>query len=482
MQKALPRFALFIVMLLTCTVMFAQERTVTGVITNEETKEPLAGVTVAVKGTDRITSTNDSGAFAIRVSGNESVLKFTSIGFNYQEIIVGSRNSLTVPLTKDNKSLQDVVVIGYGSQKKAHLTGSVETIKMSEVEDLPVSNLGTAIAGRILGLSVSGGTTRPGSTASLTIRNPMTLSKDGGNTEPLYVIDGVIQMSAAGVSDNSLFNSLDASEVESITVLKDASAAIYGSRGANGVILVQTKRGKSGSPRISYSGSYGINDESYRSKMLSAYDFARYFNIMNGPNGANRPDGVNNFFTQDELDHFKTIDYNWLESAWKPAMNMRHTLNVSGGANKATYFANVSYYTQTGNLASLDFDRWTFRAGADVNVLNGLKTGLQVAGNFSDRVKTFNKIGGENDENDYRNLLLTPRYLPMYVNGLPVRLPGTDAFSGYHFYEIERLGNLAQSKDQFLNVNLYTEYEVPFVKGLKTRLSYARNFNTNNSS
>lgn len=481
MQKKVLRFSLLLAMLFVGTLLFAQERTVSGVITSGETKEPLQGVTVAVKGTTRTTQTDEKGSFSIAVSGNESVLKISSVGFGYQEITVGPRTLLNVDLAKDNKQLDDVVIVGYGAQRKTHLTGAVETIKMSEVEDLPVSNLGTAIAGRILGLSVNGGTTRPGSTSSLTIRNPMTLSKDGGNLEPLYVIDGVIQIGANGLSDNTLFNNLDASEVESITILKDASAAVYGSRGANGVVLVQTKRGKAGAPRISYSGSYGWNDESYRTKMLSAYDFGRYFNIMNGPNGFNRST-ANNIFSDDELEHFKNIDYDWLAAAWKPAMNMRHTLNVSGGANKATYFANASYYTQNGNLSSLDFKRWTFRAGADVNVAAGFKAGLQVAGNFSDRVKTFNKIGGENDENDYRNLLLTPRYLPMYVDGMPVRLPGTDALSGYHFYEIERLGNLARNRDQLLNVNLYTEYEAPFVKGLKARLSYGRNFNTGNGS
>jgi len=469
-------------MLLGCFTLFAQQRTVSGVVLNQENGEPLAGVTVAIKGLDRNTTTNSNGQFSITVSGIESVLKFSYVGFTYQEFRVGTQPYFTVYMVPNNKDLNEVVVVGYGTQKKPNLTGAVESIKASEIEDLPTGNLGAALAGRMLGLSVSGGTARPGSGASLTIRNPMSLAKDGGNLEPLYVIDGVIQIGADGRNDNTTFNNLDPSEVESITILKDATAAIYGSRAANGVVLVTTKRGKAGAPRISYSGSYGINDETYRTKMMSAYQFGQYINIMNGPYGANKSAGNDNFFSQDELEHFKHINYDWLEPAWSPAHNMRHTLNVSGGSERATYFASASYYTQNGNLSSLDYKKWTFRAGSDVNVATGLKAGLQVAGNNDDKVKTFNKIGGENDENDYRNLLLAPRYVPMYVDGYAVKLPGTDALSQYHFYEIERLGNLAETKDKAMTVNMYAEYELPFIKGLKFRAAYAKNFGGSNAS
>jgi TonB-linked SusC/RagA family outer membrane protein len=454
---------------------------ITGKVTNDK-GEPLAGVTVQVKGLKSSTVTSIDGSFTIEVPNDAATLVFSYVGTERKEVSITGKTNFQIQLKTIDTSLSDVVVVGYATQKKAHLTGSVESIKTKDIEDLPVSNLGTALSGRVLGLSVSGGTTRPGSNANLTIRNPMSLAKDGGNTGPLFVIDGVIQVDATGAPDASLFNSLDASEVESVTVLKDAAAAIYGSRAANGVVLVQTKRGKVGAPKISYSGSYGLNDEAYRTKMMSAYDFAMYMNIMNGPYGANANPGVDAFFSADELAHFKNINYDWLAPAWKSAYNTRHAFNLSGGTDRATYFANVSFYKQNGNLSSLDYNRWTFRAGSDVNVANGLKTGLQVAGNFSDRVKTFNKIGGENDENDYRNLLLTPRYIPMYVDGMAVRLPGTDAFSQYHFYEIEQLDNLATTKDKTMTINLYAEYEAPFLKGLKARASYARNFGSSNGS
>ncbi|GAA0540572.1 TonB-dependent receptor [Chitinophaga japonensis] len=448
-----------------------------------ETGEEIPGVTVRVKDGTLGTVTDADGNYSIRVPNGSAVLVFSLVGNAPLEVPVDNRESLNVTMKSSATELSETVIVGYGAQKKLHMTGAISTIKASEVEDLPVGNLGAALQGRVLGLGVSGGTARPGSPASLTIRNPATFSKDGGNLDPLYVIDGVIQVTGDGKNDATQFNNLDPSEVESITILKDASAAIYGSRAAHGVVIVTTKRGQAGKPRISYSGSYGINDEAYRSKMMSAYGFARYINIMNGPNGADRdPTDQNSFFSQDELDHFRTINYDWLDPVWSSASNMRHTLNVSGGTDRGTYFASASYYTQDGNLASLDYDKWTFRAGADMKVAAGLKAGLQVAGNFSNLTKTFNKIGGENAENDYRNLMLTPRYLPPYVDGYPVKIPGTDQYSGYHFYEIERMGNLSITKDKTLSVNVYAEYELPFVTGLKARVNYSRYFTGSNAS
>src|SRR5690606_5510448 len=177
-------------------------------------------------------------------------------------------------------------------------------------------------------------------------------------------------------NDPTFFNNLDPSEIESISVLKDASAAIYGSRAANGVVIVTTKRGRIGAPRISYSGSVAMNDEAYRTKMMSAYELARYINMMNGPYGANEDPAAAGaseyFFSQDELDHFRNIDHDWLDQGWSSAYNTRHTLNASGGSENATYFAGVSWYKQDGNLGKLNHQKWTFRAGADVNVASGV--------------------------------------------------------------------------------------------------------------
>ncbi|WP_207514179.1 SusC/RagA family TonB-linked outer membrane protein [Longitalea luteola] len=486
LQQMKKFFPSFILLLLLSVGAFAQTRDVTGKITDKESGEPLPGVSIRVMGSGQSTTTDAKGEFKLKDVTNDATVTVSFVGFTAQTFKVGDKPTLDVTLSKANVQLDDVIVVGYGVQKKAHLTGAVETMKAKEIEDLPVGNLGAALQGRILGLGVSGGTQRPGARANLTIRNPATFSKDGGTTDALYVIDGVIQVTPDGKNDNTQFANLDPSEVESISVLKDGAAAIYGSRAANGVIIVTTKRGKAGAPKFSYSGSYGVNDEVYRTKMMSAHEYAMYYNIMNGPNGENAQPNKDKFFSEDELEHFKTINYDRLQPEWRSAYNMRHTMNVSGGSERATYFAGASYYEQDGNLGYLDYRKWTFRAGADVNVATGLKTGIQLSGNWSDLKKTFNKVASEAEDDDYKNLLLTPRYIPDYIDGYAVRTPGgnsgTDKVSQYHFGEIQRLRNIAQTKDKTLMLNMYAEYELPWIKGLKARVNYARYFTNSNGT
>ena len=459
---------------------------VTGTVKDSK-GEPLPGVSVKIKGTTTGTTTDVNGVFRLNLPTGNETLVFSFLGFRTLEVAAKGQATLNVTLAEDAKALEEVVVVGYGTQKKAHLTGSVVDIKASELEDLPVTNVATALSGRLLGVGVSGGISRPGNPASLTVRNPNTIfSKDGGSPQPLFVIDDVIQVDGQGKPDNTLFNSLTPVEIESISILKDAAAAIYGSRGGNGVVLVKTKRGKSGKPKITYSGSYAINDAAYRTKMMSAYQFGMYMNIMNGPNGANAlPTSAtykNAVFSADELEHFKTLNYNWVDDAWSSSYNTQHNVSLSGGSENATYFANISYNKQNGNLSTLDFDRWNFRAGTDVKIASYLKAGLQVSGNASQMIKTFNKVGSEDDEDDYQNLLTAAPYVPMYINGMPVKFPGTtNDLSRYHFYEIQRLGNLSDTEYKFYTVNLYGEYEAPFLKGLKARASYGRNMSSSNN-
>ncbi|WP_035658635.1 SusC/RagA family TonB-linked outer membrane protein [Flavobacterium seoulense] len=442
----------------------------------------VIGLNVIEKGAKNGVLTDIDGAYKIQVSKG-SILQFSFIGMKSVEKKVGDATTINVTMEEDNASLNEVVVVGYGTQKKSHLTGAIQTIKTSEIEDLPTNNLAVALAGRIVGIDVSGGTARPGKSAAINVRKSVSLSKDGGNTTPLYVIDGVLQVAGDGSNDSTLFDSLDASEVESLTFLKDAAAAIYGSRSANGVVIVTTKRGKKGTTKFSYAGLYGYQDETYRTKMLNAYDYARYYNIMNGPNGHNRPiNAPQFFFSDDELEYFKTLNYNQLEDEWKPSTNQKHTLNISGGTEKATFFAGGSYYTQTGNLSNIDFAKWTFRSGADFNISDNFKAGIQIAGYFNDRTNTNSRNGGTNEENDYRRLLNASPYLPQYIQGLAVQRLNTSNESQYHFGEINRLGNISTNKGNNLSVNLNVEYQIPFIQGLSARASYARNVSYNRST
>ena len=480
MKQALIKRCSFILFALMSIVTYAQTASsqikITGTVT-DNSGLLLPGVNVTEKSSKNTVTTDYNGKYQISVKPG-ATLVFSFIGMKKAEIPLNGRTTLDAQLKEDSNQLENIVVVGYGTQKKTHVTGAVETIKMKEIEDLPTNSIATAIAGRVLGVTVSGGSSRPGQTGTIKIRQPRTLSKDGGSENPLYVIDGVIQIAGDGSPDSTLFNSLDASEVESLSFLKDAAAAIYGARAANGVVLVTTKKGRKGPAKFTYTGSYGIEDELYRTKMLNAYEYAQYYNIMNGPNGHNaitKADPTLYFFSQDELDYFKTIHYDQLNDYWEPASNQKHTLNVSGGTDRSTYFAGASYYSQGGNLANIDYSKWTFRSGADFNISNDFKAGIQISGFYSDNSKTNSRNGGSNEENDYRRLLNASPYMPEFINGLPVQRMNTSNESQYNFGAITQLGNVATSVSNNLSANFYAEYKVPFIKGLSTRASYARN-------
>lgn len=477
---------LFSMMSLTGFAQNAGERTaITGKVVDKDGLGVI-GLNVIEKGTKHAVLTDIDGSYKIQVPKG-AVLQFSYIGMKTQEITVGDATTINITMNEDTSTLDEVVVVGYGTQKKIHLTGATQTIKVSEIEDLPTNNLASALVGRVLGVGVSGGTRRPGQAASLNVRRSLSLSKDGGTDQPLYVIDGVLQISGNGAPDSTLFDNLDASEVETISFLKDAAAAVYGSRGANGVVLVTTKRGKSGPAKFTYTGLYGMQDEVYRTKMMNAVEYANYYNIMNGPNGygatvAGRDTNPQYVFSPDEIEYYKTLNYNPMEDVWKPSYNQKHTMNVTGGTDRATFFAGASYYTQNGNLDNVDYKRWTYRAGTDFKVSDDFKAGIQISGFYNDNSKVNSRVGGTNDENDYRRLLNSSPILPQYIQGLPVQRLNTRNESQYHYFEINRLNNVATNKGFNLTSNFYAEYQVPFIKGLKARASYARNLVTNRSN
>lgn len=486
MNKAISKLCILFIFSLLSLSNFAQntnaKKNVTGTVI-DVSGVPLPGVNIIEKGTSNGVVTDFDGRFKLSVNSN-ATLVFSFVGMTKKEVVVGQQSDISVTLSEDASTLDEIVVVGYGSQKREHVTGSVATVKMEEIEDLPVGNLASALVGRVLGVSISGGESRPGNGAQITIRNPETFAKDGGTNSPLYVIDGIIQINPDnGFNDATQFNNLDASEVESISFLKDASAAIYGSRATQGVVLVKTKRGRKGPAKFSYSGNYSVTDEVYRTRMMNAYEFGRTYNILNGPNGGGQaydptsatPNRVF-FFTPNELEHFKTLNYDFLEDNWSSASTQRHNANITGGGDNGTYFAGISYFTQDGNLGTLNYDRWSFRAGSNVNLTTGLTADFQVSGYFTEQGKTFNKIGGEDENNDFQELQNRSPFLPMYIDGLPVQLAGSasSALLGYHYEEIQRLNNLAVTEDSNVTVNANIEYSVPFIEGLKINAMYSR--------
>jgi len=473
-------------------VMAQQSRTISGIVLDEKS-EPVIGASISLPGTTMGAITNAYGKFILKsVSAGQKYLKVSYIGYQHQQIEIGDKKELTINLEPTNSDLNEVVVVGYGTQKKASMTGSISTLSAKDVADLSTTNLATALKGQMNGISISGGESRPGTTASITVRNAASttlFSSQSGfvpDTSPLYVIDDYISTEAA-------FNNLDATMVESVTVLKDAAAAVYGARSAQGVILVKTKRGKEGAPKISYSGQIGLADEITRTKMLSAYDYGKIWNGVKGsvdPTSTTQPNTRTDYFQADELAAMKNLNYDLLNREWRTAMIQKHSVNISGGTDKANYFAGVSYNTQAGNIGKLDYNRWNYRAGLDAKISKSLKASLQVSGDYGGTTNAYSSVGSSTGDNDYDYLLTHPRYMPDYVNGLALASYGIsnsqyETAQLYNYSTIQNLGNYSKNVSQNMTLNSSIEYDFNWssaLKGLKIKLSYSKSITTSENN
>ncbi len=458
----------------------------------DEAGQPVIGAAVIVKGTTTGTTTGVDGTFTLAVPENTPLL-ISYIGYITEELKDLSKTKIV--LTEDKQNIEEVVVIGYGAQKKATLTGAVSSIPMEDITDLSSGNLASTLSGLVNGVSVSGGESRPGEAASIYIRGANDLSAVGVTSQqPLYVIDGYIYPNDAKVGKTyqnlgaEAFNNIDPSMIENISILKDASAAVYGSRAANGVILVTTKKGKQGAPKISYSGTVGIADTFSHPDMLNAYQYGKLWNAVKAADPTNTNiDSRLDLFQYDELEAMKGLNYNLLDKYWKTAVTHQHSLNVSGATDKANYFAGVSYFNQDGNLGKLDYDRWSYRAGIDVKIGKGLSAGMQLSGDYGDKTKPFIKVGGTNDEKDYRIMMMRPRYIPEYVNGYAMAMYGisNEAVAQdqeYHFAELQNLGDYANTMSSNMNIGINLNYDFAALwkglKGLTARVSYSKSIST----
>ena len=484
---------LFIAVAMICAIpAMAQNQTVQGTVV-DETGEPVIGATVKVEGTKNMAVTDFDGNYKIDVPKGGKIV-VTYIGYK-EATTTGGR----LQLEEDNSQLQEVVVVGYGTQKKAHLTGAVANVEMDDIQDLANGGLASSLSGLVNGLSVSGGDARPGENARLSIRDVNSLGEVGSTAQqPLFVIDGYIYPNDVKVGNSyqnlgaEAFNNLDPSEIESISVLKDASAAVYGARAANGVILVTTKKGKQGAPSISYSGSIGITDEVSRPKMLSAYDYGRLYNAVTAadPTTYNNLNKTDKLFQADELEAMKNLDYDLLDKYWETGYTMRHAVNVSGATDKVNYFGGITYFKQDGNLGKLDYDRWNYRAGIDVKISDYLSANLTVSGDYGKKNKPMLKVGGTSDEKDYNLMLTRPRYIPEEVDGnyIPAYGPSNGARvsnQNYSFIVLQNNGDYTRNMSSNTSINASLSYDFGWskaLKGLKLRFSYSKSINTDKNN
>ncbi|NDV83295.1 TonB-dependent receptor [Bacteroides sp. 51] len=474
---------------------YAQESQTFSGIVLDEASEPIIGASVKVVGTSTGIITDLDGRFSLLVPKGATV-EISFVGYAPQKIT--DLKQTKIVLKEDAMLLDEVVVVGYGTQKKAHLTGAISTVPMDDIQDLATGNLSSALSGMVNGLSVSGGQSRPGENARIYIRDTSSLAEVGSTAqEPLYVIDGYIypnDVKVGNVTENlgsTAFNNLDASSIESISVLKDAAAAVYGARAANGVILVTTKKGKIGAPQVSYSGSFGFTDEVSRPKMLNAYDYGRLYNAITAADPTNTSLNLTTgLFQADELQAMKGLNYDLLDKYWETGITQKHSVNLGGATERANYYAGVSYFDQEGNLGKLDYNRWNYRAGVDVKISKWFKVNLGVSGDYGKKNKPNVKVGGTSNEKDYNLLLTRPYYMPEEVNGYAIPAYGVsntqkNANQNYSYAVLQDNGDYSRNMTSNMNINGSVEYDFgwsKYLKGLNLKLSYSKSINNDKSN
>jgi TonB-linked SusC/RagA family outer membrane protein len=328
---------------------FAQNLTVKGKVTDAATNETLIGVSVGVKGTSTGTQTDVNGAFSLSAPTN-ATLVFSYIGYSAQEVPVNGQTAFSIKLKSQSNSLNEVVVVGYGTQRKIDVSGSIATVKGSDISSQPDPNPVSALQGKVAGVQIINSGT-PGGAPQINIRGIGTVY---GNSNPLYVVDDI------WYNDISFLNSDD---IESMTILKDASSeAIYGIRAANGVIIITTKKGK-GAPSVRYSMYAGYQNPSHLVKMADATEYVTLINELNG---------VKPGFTDPASFGAGT---NWFNVILRDAFTESHNLSISGGTDKSTYNFSLGYLKQDGNVKDNGYERLTARLQQDVQVYNFLKVG-----------------------------------------------------------------------------------------------------------
>lgn len=384
--------------------------TITGKITGETDKQPLIGATIAEKGTVNGTSSDADGNYKIFVSkGNSIIVSF--IGYIPQEIKIDNRSVIDIVLKADQQQLQDVVVVGYGTQKKSTLTGAVATVKSDDIIKAPTSNVTNSLTGRMPGVFVVQRSGKPGDNqADIFIRGRATT----GDSSPLIIVDGAERQS---------FGDIDPNEIENISVLKDASAtALFGIKGGNGVILITTKVGKEGKPRISYTGNVAMQAYTALPKTLNAFTSASLLNEANknvGKPAAFSDAELQKF--QDHSDPYKYPDFNWFDYIMrKHYPQTQHNLNVSGGTKIAKYFISVGYLFEDGILKKFDnpygysttnkYDRYNFRSNVDLNLSKDLTVSVKLGGRMEERYSPAAAAFYANAEIEY---------LLSRINGIP---------------------------------------------------------------
>ena len=470
----------------------AQERVVTGKVLSSDDNNPLPGVNVAVKGTSRGTTTDAAGTYRINVPNGGTVLVFSSVGFISQEIAIGSRSSIDVTIIADTRSLNEVVVVGYGTQKKSQLTGAISSVSSKQITEMPITNLGQAMQGRVAGVDVAQSGSKPGSTPTIRIRGRR--SFNAGNN-PLYVVDGIpltgdrnellgtrpFDFTTGGYED------LNPNDIASMEILKDAtSTAIYGARGANGVVLVTTKRGNNnGKTTISYDAYAGVTDPLDKVHLFSGPEFAEYVreayrstNEYNDANGKPVPTGVADAYADAHVAPLggdpavaagiaanRNTDYQSL--ILRQGFQQNHSLGIQGGTEKTQFYISAGYFLDKGINPGLDYSRYSVRANIDHQINKVIKVGISSYMMYSVR-------NGANLNPYGFTLSQNPLGRPYDDKGNIIFSPTNDALLTNPLAEIVPGAQVDQIKKYRIFNSIYAEANI--IEGLKYRVNFGPDF------
>lgn len=441
-------------------------RVITGKVTDDK-GEPLAGATVKVHGTNTTTATDVAGNYTIAVAaGKAAKLDISYIGYKAATVVVpGEGNTPVVVKLTDNAAVMDeIVVIGYGTAKKSALTSSVEVISGEELTRIPAMNVDQSLQGQIAGLGVMQSTGDPSSPkeASMHIR--------GNHGDPLLVIDGVPRLGTNTSDGEMRLSDLNPDDIESISILKDAAAsAVYGARAANGVILVQTKRGNNeGRARINFRGQFNLQEATYLPKFLKAREFAQLYNRA----VAERGDDVYKPYDLDAIGSNPNLyaDENMLDYLNKWGNSQRYTLSVSGGAKSVRYFVSGGYTSARGLYSNCTRDRFNYAAKLDIDIIAGLSLQVDLSGTISNNKNTsYSTIEGAYSTSPLQVLRYTDGNLASVNSSNPL-------------IAVEGLGGYNKIKNDMHTLNAIMRYKIPHVDGLNVYLKGTMDLNSQNNS
>lgn len=468
------KFLLSCFMLLMSVVAFAQNQ-VTGHVA-DATGEPIIGANVTVKGTTVGTITDIDGNFTLEVGSTDGTLVVSFIGYKSAEVAIKGKSPINVILQEDTETLDEVVVVGYGTQNRKSLTGAISDVKSESLTRSVSTTTAGALSGKIAGISTRAKDARPGKGISLEIRNM---------GAPLYVIDGIPYGGNTGndwlvnseVSGNDVFNSLNIEDIESITVLKDASAAIYGLRASNGVVLVTTKKGKKNEKvSINVNGYYGWQNLTRFPELANAEQYTRGL----AEAAQNRGEDPNSVYTKEELAKwaagtekgYKSYDY--YDMIMRKNVPQYHVnASVTGGSERTNYYLSVAHTSQEAMMPDFNYQRTNFQLNLDTKITNRFTIGAQVSG----RYEKTNDVGLPGGDGYYSAILAVFKMRPIdspYANDNPNYIRNIDSYrNGYNPAAFRRdIAGYKDSMTRYANINAYAQYDFGFGLTAKATFSY----------